>query len=122
MKLTVLKTETAILARLPEEFSATEVVFKEQALQSITLRDSTNKIVLVIHYSSYCMEALAPAPPKLVKKWKLAGVYLGIDICETRDTEYEAQTRKEELAAAWALPVGDFPLETSEVEVPEEEI
>ncbi len=122
MNFTKLKTERAILARLPEEFDASEAMFKDGDMQSLTLRGPDNEIIFMLQKTPYGgMEVLVLTPPKLVTKWKLAGTYLGLDVCETRDTEFDAQERKQELANAWNIPIDNLPLKIYKVEVPEED-
>jgi hypothetical protein len=66
--------------------------------------------------NGYCgVRALHPAPPKLVKRWQLAGEFRGLKVCEAFESEPEARERRNAIEDYPSTPE----LTITAVEVPE---
>ena len=66
-------------------------------IKAITLRDAAGGMLRVTATSGYSLQALVPAPRKLVARWQLKAKLGLVDIDETFEHEYQADTRKREL-------------------------
>ena len=62
----------------------------------VTIRDSSGAVVLVVA-GDYGVSILVPSPPKMVKKFRLAGTLKGLKYEENFDDKYSAEVRATEL-------------------------
>lgn len=93
---------------------------RDNSINSLTLVSGGRLLKVVPSYGS--IEVLAPAPPKLVKKFNLAGRFAGLTpVSELFTHKHEAESRLREFAAKFTGPDEDLGLTITEVEVPEEE-
>jgi hypothetical protein len=100
-----------------------EVDFVNESAKAIMLRDSEGRMLRVASDSEYSsLSLLVPQPPKMVDKWKLAGVVLGLKVEEFFDDEWAAKNRLDSLSIHLQLSesVGkNEKLEVSKVQVVE---
>ena len=76
----------------------------------VTLTDAAgNK--LRIRQESYNMQVEVPAKPEKEKKWAVRGEFKGLQVDETFDGKYEAESRRDDLDSSLTV-------EETEVEIP----
>ena len=116
MKFKTTKSESVIASQLPDGFQVeTELV--DGSLKSVTLRSPAG--ILRFAEESYSMRVAIPAPPKMVKKFKLEGQVGSLPkIEEVFKERYEARERRDALVSE--LSCEDLAFEITEVEVEEE--
>ena len=97
-----------------------EIEFHNGSAQTLILRDMGGREVRVT--ATYGISVLAPAPPKMTKKFRLAGKFAGlVDVLEDFDSEYEAKQRLREYEQKVTGTEDEVGLTITQVEVPEED-
>ncbi len=117
MRFKTTKSESEIKGQLPKGFEVeTELV--DGSLKFVTLRSPAG--ILRFAEESYSMRVAIPAPPKMVKKFKLEGQVGSLPkIEEVFKERYEAESRRDALVSE--LSCGPELFGITEVEVKEEE-
>jgi hypothetical protein len=86
----------------------------------LELTDASGHVLHIEPSNVYeTVRAKVVAPPKMVKRFRLAGDFLGVTLAEQFDNERAAKARKDELEAV--SQAGDIALKIEPIEVPEEE-
>lgn len=89
----------------------------DSAVKAITLTDPKGSIVRIAHRDYSSMYVEVPAPPELVKRWKLSGHVLSLPVDKLFDTEYDANDERQRLERA-CREESDSSLKVEQVEVP----
>lgn len=90
-----------------------EVERVDNSVHGIIIKDKNCAVVLAVRKADYSINVLVPAPPKLIKKFRLAGALKGIKYEEFFDDKYSADMRATELEEFESKG------EVTEVQVPE---
>ena len=93
----------------------------EGGIRRITFSDGPagNEIVVDSASDYVSIEVSVPAPPKLVKKYRLHGLVLGLPVDKIYDDKYEAERKEQDFRDNTSAPA-EVNLSIEEVEVPEE--
>lgn len=109
--ITVKKSSDIKLAGIKAELDITD-----KSVNGVTFTDAEGNVVRV-SLRSYSMTVEVPAPPTMVKRFKVIGKVLGLSVNELYADRYDADIRADELNRGAMSPQ----VEVLEVEVPEEQ-
>lgn len=109
--ITVKKSSDIKLAGIKAELDITD-----KSVNGVTFTDADGNVVRV-SLRSYSMTVEVPAPPTMVKRFKVIGKVLGLPVDELFADRYDADIRADELNRGLMSPG----VEVLEVEVPEEQ-
>lgn len=93
-----------------------ELDITDKSVNGVTFTDAEGNVVRV-SLRSYSMAVEVPAPPVMVKRFKVLGKVLGLSVNELYSERYDADIRADELNRGSMSPE----VEVLEVEVPEEQ-
>src|SRR5581483_10350628 len=95
-------------AKTPKDITLTGVTIEfdrsDGQLRAVIIRDGNGGMLKIAQSGSYAMEALVPAPRKLVSQYRVRGTIGDIDIDETFQHEYQASARITELGLSKTEP------------------
>jgi len=109
--ITVKKSSDIKLAGIKAELDITD-----KSVNGVTFTDADGNVVRV-SLRSYSMTVEVPAPPTMVKRFKVIGKVLGLPVDELFADRYDADIRADE----WNRGLMSPGVEVQEVEVPEEQ-
>lgn len=97
-----------------------EIDTKDGGVTSVTLRDAAGHVVRIQKDGYSGLDVLIPAPPVIVKRYRLAGRIPGVNesVLEYHEYEHQAKSRRDAIDAAVRV---EHSLTITEVAVPEEE-
>ncbi|CUJ58767.1 Uncharacterised protein [Achromobacter xylosoxidans] len=93
-----------------------ELDITDKSVNGVTFTDAEGNVVRV-SLRSYSMAVEVPAPPVMVKRYKVAGKLMGLTVNEMFDDAFNAEVRVEELTRLST----NADLGVQEVEIPEEQ-
>lgn len=93
-----------------------ELDITDKSVNGVTFTDTEGNVVRV-SLRSYSMAVEVPAPPVMVKRFKVAGKLMGLTVNEMFDDAFNAEVRVEELTRLST----NADLGVEEVEIPEEQ-
>jgi hypothetical protein len=73
-----------------------ELEKKDGIIAGVTLRDSAGGM-LVVKVNNYSVEVLVPAPPKLVRRYRVRGALADVQVDELFEHDFSAKARITEL-------------------------
>lgn len=95
-------------AKTPAEIKLAGVTIEferaDSQLRAVIIRDTAGGMLRIAKSGSYDMEALIPAPPRLVARYRVRGEVAGVPIDETFAHDYQATARIIELGLAKTEP------------------